>query len=171
VVIIGIFAILGSSLFAYDQYQTYKDRKLGAELIKKISVNSSCDKIVNAGEKFDLKFSLKNDNNQKVHVEKVGVGVSLLGTGEKKFFKLLNTNPSSSKLEGAQSQTAEFLFESDIVVRTTGKKNIVLKMGALGRNSAKTSPHTIVVYKGEVVFYFDHEMSLATSCQVQVRYS
>lgn len=171
VIIILVFIIIGSALYAYDQYQVYQDRLLGAQLIKKTKAVSSCNTINNAGEKFDLKFTLKNGNDQKIVLEKIAIDVSLFGTNEKVFMKLIQVKPTALKIKGEQPQLEEFMFEPNIVLKANGKNDIVLKMQSTSRRQAKAAPHTIVIYKGRVVFFFNHEMSITTSCQIQVRYS
>jgi hypothetical protein len=171
VVIILVFIIIGSALYAYDRYQVYQDRLLGAQLIKKTESVSSCNTITNAGEKFDLKFTLKNGNNQKITLEKIAIDASLLGADKKVFMKLIQAKPTALKTKSEQLQLEEFMFEPNIVLKANGRNDVVLKMQSTSGKQAKAAPHTIVIYKGRVVFFFDHEMSITTSCQIQVRYS
>ncbi len=171
VIIILVFAVIASSLLAYDQYKKFQDRLLGRKLIKKIETVSSCTTIVNAGDKVDLKFTLINKNDQDVNLEKVGIDVSMLGTEEIKFMGLLQTNPKSSKVTDSQNQFETFMFKPSVVLEADNKKIVILKIQAASRKQASASPHTFVAYTGNVMFSFNHEMSIKTPCQIQVRYS
>ena len=170
VVIIIVFIIIASSLFIYDGYRTYQDRTLGAKLIKNIKVKSSCTGIVSAGEKLDLKFSLTNGNDQKVTLEKIGIDVSLLGANNKTFAKLVETKPKSLKSPSDEAQFASYVFQPEVELNVNGKKDVALTIQAASKNDAKAATHTIVVYKGKVLFSFIPESSIETSCQIQIRY-
>ena len=50
--IILLFTIIGGSLYTYDQYRTYQEKVLGSKLIDKISINPTCDEIINPNEHF-----------------------------------------------------------------------------------------------------------------------
>ena len=171
VIIFLVFVLIASSLFAYDQYKKFQDRLLGSKLIKKIETVSSCTTIVNAGDKVDLKFTLINKNSQEISLEKVGIDVSILGTKEIKFMGLLQTNPKSSKVTESQNQFETFMFKPSVVLEADNKRTVILKMQAASRKQASASPHTFVAYAGNVMFFFNHEMSIKTPCQIQVRYS
>ena len=170
VVIILVFIIISSSLFIYDGYRTYQDRTLGAKLIKNIKVKSSCTGIVGTGEKLDLKFSLTNGNDQEVTLEKIGIDVNLLGANNKTFAKLVGTKPKSLKSPSDEAQFVDYIFKSEVELNANSKKDVVLTIQAASKNDAKAASHTIVVYKGKVVFSFIPESSIETSCQIQVRY-
>ena len=170
VVIILVFIIIASSLFIYDGYRTYQDRTLEAKLIKNIKVKSSCTEIVSAGEKLNLKFSLTNRNDQEVTLEKIGIDVSLLGANNKTFAKLVETKPKSLKSPSAEAQFVDYVFQPEVALSANGKKDLVLTIQAAGKNYAKAASHTIVVYKGKVLFSFIPESSIETSCQIQIRY-
>ena len=170
VLIILVFIIIAFSLFAYDQYRTYQEKQLGATLIHNIRIKSTCNETVNAGSKFNLKFSVTNQNNQEVGLKKIDVDVNLLGTEGKEFTNLLSTKPTSLKIDGEQGQFEEYQFQPSLELLKDKKTDILFSMQAVSRNQAKASSHTIVAYKGKVVFYFTHEMSIEASCQIQVRY-
>jgi len=171
VIIILVFIIIASSLFAYDQYRTYQERQLGATLIHNIKVKSACHKTVNAGSKFNLKFTIANQNNQKVDLEGIGIDVNLLGAKGKKFTKLLSTKPISSRIDSGQGQFEGYQFQPSLELGADEKTDILFAMQAASKSQAEASSHTIVAYKGKVVFYFTPEMSIEASCQIQVRYS
>lgn len=168
--VIIVLLVIGSTLVAYDQYSTYQERQLGAKLITKIGIESSCDEITSSGEKFSLDFTIHNKNNREVTLERFGIDVNLLEGRGGKFTKLSNTKPVDSESTGSTTQLRKYVFQTPIKFRSNDKKPVRLTMQAREREEAQASPHTIVVYKGTIVFSFNYDISIRSDCRIQVRY-
>ncbi|OGY25807.1 MAG: hypothetical protein A2Z11_00595 [Candidatus Woykebacteria bacterium RBG_16_43_9] len=168
--IVLVSIILAASLAAYDQYQSYQERRFGAELIKNINVKSSCDEIASTGQQFNFEFSTSNKSNTEVTLQRIGIDVNIIGVKGKKFTKLIGTKPSSREDKEDLAQFKEYVFPVPVKIKPNDTKTISLVMKALGKKEARASSHTIVVYKGTVVFYFNYEMTIRSDCQIQVRY-
>jgi hypothetical protein len=98
--ILFIVVVIFASLLAYDRYNTIKERGLGASLIDNLDLKADCaTKLIKPGNKFDFKFTFNNKNSQPVFLEEVGVDLNILGTEDRKFTKLLKTQPPSKKKE------------------------------------------------------------------------
>src|SRR4030067_1227249 len=150
--IVLVSIILAASLVAYDQYQSYQERRFGAELIKNINVKSSCDEIASTGQQFNFEFSTSNKSNTEVTLQRIGIDVNIIGVKGKKFTKLIGTKPSSREDKEDLPQFKEYVFPAPVKIKPNDTKTISLVMKALGKKEARASSHTIVVYKGTVVF-------------------
>ncbi|MEX0621561.1 MAG: hypothetical protein WD187_01005 [Candidatus Woykebacteria bacterium] len=168
-VILLVFIVVVGSLFAYDTYYTYKDRKLGAQLIEKVKLESECGKTVNQMERLTLDFTITNTNSQDVNLEKLSIDQSILGVGDKNFFGNPRTVPLSTLTEKSEN-FAIFEFDIPLTVSDSSNEKVNLSLKATDKTSAGASSHTIVIYEGKIIFYFDHQMSIETPCQLQVRY-
>ena len=168
--IILILIVITAALVAYDQYQSYRERKFGAELIKEINIKSSCDEIVSTGEQFNFECSTNNKSNTEVILQKIGIDVNIIGVEDKKFTALIGTKPFSRESKETIAQFKEYVFPVPVKIGPGDTKTISLVMKALGKKEARASSHTIVVYKGTVAFYFNYDMTIRSDCQIQVRY-
>lgn len=168
-VVVSVLVVIGSSLIIYDQIQTHRERHLGAELIRNLKLDSSCSTIVNAAEKFDLVFTLTNSNNVPINFKTLQVDKSLLGVEEKQFMDLVATDPSFSGTGRENGQPVYYFKDASIGGKS--KLPISLTLQAKGRSEAGANPHTIVIYKGKISFDFEHEMTIQTPCEIQIRYA
>jgi len=162
--------IISVSLLSFGTYQTYQDRKIGASLIKKIKVKTSCNETSNPNKEFSFKFTLTNKNKILVKLEKISVGINLLGMNNRRYAYLLNTLPSTQIENSSDDQFINYKLEKPLIFKGLEKKEIVINLKTASKEEARASPHTFVIYKGKIIFAFDHEMSIETNCQFQVRY-
>lgn len=169
--ILFIIVVIFASLLAYDRYNTIKERKLGASLIDNLNVEADCaTKLIKPGDKFDFKFTFNNKNSQSVFLEEVGVDLNILGTEERKFTKLLKTQPPSKK-EEEEGRLDIYKLDSDLVIAPKSNKTFILKMQTASRKQAKAKPDTLVIYEGKLYFFISPEITSAAVCKVQVRYA
>ena len=165
-----ILVVIATSLVVYDQYRAYQERKMGAKLIKNVEVRSSCDEIVNAGEKFNFVFSTYNKTGREIALEKIGIDVNILGIRNKNFTQLLSTKPTSLESKESPAQFKDYVFPTPVKILPHDKKTFALHLQAASKKEAQASSHTIVVYRGTVAFYFNYDMTIRSDCQIQVRY-
>ena len=168
--IISILLILGAALFIYDQYHTLQERKTGVKLIENLKVEESCRKIVNAGEKFNLKFTFINGNSRSIGFEQLQINKGLLVIEGKKFLELASSSPSFVSKDTADPQYSNYYF-GDVNVKRTSKLPFALAFQATSKEEAKAATHSIVVYKGSMLFVFEYEITIEVPCEIQVRYA
>jgi len=166
----SIVVVIGSSLIIYDQVRTYKERGLGAKLIKNLEVESSCKQIVNAEGKFNLEFNFKNKNPQTIALKEIQTDKGLVGTGGKEFLNIISTSPAFEKTDATQPDKITYQF-SQVVAPSNGDLKITLSLKAKSREEAKAESHTIVIYTGSLFFDFEHEITIEVPCEIQVRYA
>lgn len=168
--VVFVLIVIGVTLTAYDQYRTYQERRLGAKLITNIDIESSCDEIAGVGEKFNFNFTINNKNDKEVTLERIGIDINLISVGNKKFAEIINTNPAASKSNNGLIQFEEYVFHNPLKIGSTGEKSVSLTMRTASKKKAQAASHTIVVYKGTVVVYFNYDISIRSDCRIQVRY-
>ncbi len=165
-----VIIILGGALYVYDQYRTYQEKRLGAQLIDRIGIEPICDEIISPNEKFSFKFNIQNKNNQKVSLKEVGIDINLLGLKENKFSEFIDSNPKSEVLAGGSTQLESIFFQAQQDIQKGKTKNVSLNFKANSKKDSGATSHTIVSYTGKIIFLFDHEITIETKCQFQVRY-
>lgn len=165
-----LFILIGGSLYAYDQYRTYQEKVLGSKLIDKIDINSTCDEIINPNENFTFKFQILNKNDQKVSLQEVDIDINLLGTRERVFSQFIDSNPKSDAVVERSTQFQSKAFLKPIDILENGKEQVDLNFKAGTKEGSGATSHTIVAYSGKIIFSFDHEITIETKCQFQVRY-
>ncbi|MDP2720654.1 MAG: hypothetical protein Q8O75_01810 [bacterium] len=165
-----ILVIIAASLLAYDQYRVLQEKQLGAKLVKNIDLVSACNDIYKEDESYSLKFTVRNKNNKPVNLEKIELNSSILGTEGKTYNRLLKTQPVSSAFPSDNVQFKTYRLENPLIIRANDKSEFTLFMQAASKVTAKATSHTIVIYKGKIIFDFSHEFSIETTCQIQVRY-
>lgn len=167
---VSIFIIITVAFFIYDRYQTYQEIKLGEQLVKNIKVDNSCRQIVNASQKFDIKFTVNNGNSTDVGLKSIQIDKSLLGVASKKFLGLISIDPSFSATDNGNPQSLKYQFES-VKAKPSKTLPITLTLQAGSKQEAGANPHTIVVYSGNIFFNFEHEIIIEAPCEIQVRYA
>ena len=168
--VVLLFIVIGGSLFAYDQYRTHQEKVLGSKLIDKIDINPTCDEIINPNNNFTFKFQILNKNTQKVSLQEVGIDINLLGTQEKEFSQFIDSNPKSEAVVEQSTQFQSIAFPKPVDIPENGEEQVDLNFKAGTKEGSEASSHTIVAYSGKIIFSFDHEITIETKCQFQVRY-
>src|SRR3990167_1582375 len=165
-----VLVVIAASLLAYDQYRTLQEKQLGAKLVKNIDLVSVCNDIYKEDELYSLKFTVRNKNNEPVNLEKIELDISILGAEGKTYNRLLKTQPASSAFPSDNIQFKTYQLENPLIIGASDKSDFILFMQAASKIDAKAESHTIVIYKGKIIFDFSHEFSIETTCQLQVRY-
>ena len=168
--IIVLFTIIGGSLYAYDQYSTYQEKALGSKLIDKIDIKPTCDEIINPSESFTFKFQILNNNDQKVSLQEISIDINLLGTQKRKYSKFIDSNPQSEAIVERSTQFQSISYPKPVDIRENSTEQVNLNFKANTKEESGASSHTIVAYSGKIIFSFDHEITIETKCQFQVRY-
>lgn len=168
--VVLLFIIIGGSLYTYDQYRTYQEKALGSKLIDKIDINPTCDEIINPNDNFTFNFEILNKNNRRVSLQEVGIDINLLGTKKRGFSQFIDSNPKSEAVIDKSTQFQSIAFPKPVGILKNGKKQIDLNFKAGTKEGSEASSHTIVTYSGKIIFSFDHEITIETKCQFQVRY-
>src|SRR3990172_711423 len=161
-----VSVVIAASLLAYDQYRTLQEKQLGAKLVKNIDLVSACNDIYKEDELYSLKFTVRNKNNKPVNLEKIELDISILGTEGKTYNRLLKTQPASSTFPSDDIQFKIYQLENPLIIGTNDKSEFTLFMQAASKVDAKAASHTIVIYKGKIIFDFNHEFSIETTCQI-----
>lgn len=168
--VVLLFIIIGGSLYTYDQYRTYQEKALGSKLIDKIDINSTCDEIINPSGNFTFKIQIQNKNNQKVSLQEIGIDINLLGTKGLVFSQFIDSNPNSEAVIDKSTQFQSIAFPKPVDILENGQEQVNLNFKAGTKEGSEASSHTIVAYSGKIIFSFDHEITIETKCQFQVRY-
>ena len=170
VLVITTFVLLFLALSVYDQFRTNQDRQVGAKLLQNMEFENNCQTIVNAGQKFTVKFNFKNQNEGPVTLLAIKIDQSLLRLEEKQFLKALSLEPDFSKLEDPRDGFLTYTFENTFV-KETSSGQIAINWQAAARAQAQAKTNTIVVYEGSIFFEFEHQITFEAPCEIQVRYS